>query len=84
MNNYLFFCENNVRKYFKSLQKKNMKHDHKQFANKNRNTLLNEYNKKNPPPAGCSSNINTLNYLLYASIIGIIGIFIMKKYVWKQ
>ena len=44
MNNY-FFCENNVRKYFKFLQKKNMKHDYKQFADKSRNTLLNEYNK---------------------------------------
>ena len=26
-------------------KKKNVKHDYKQFANKNRNTLLNEYNE---------------------------------------
>ena len=45
MNNHLFFCENNVRKYFKFLQKKNAEPDHKQFADKNRNTLFNEYNE---------------------------------------
>ena len=45
MNSHSFFCENNVRKYLKFLQKRNAKHDHKQFADKNRNTLLNEYNE---------------------------------------
>ena len=45
MNNYLFSHENNVRKYFKFLQKKDAKHDHKQFINKSRNTLLNKYNE---------------------------------------
>ena len=45
MNNYSFFYENNVRKYLKSLQKRDVKHDCKQFADKNRDTLLNEYNK---------------------------------------
>ena len=45
MNSHLFFCENNVRKYLKFLQKKNMKHNCKQFADKNRDTLLNKYNK---------------------------------------
>ena len=46
MNNHFFFCENNVRKYFKFLQQKNAKHDHEQFADKSRNTLLNKYNEK--------------------------------------
>ena len=45
MNNYSFLCKNNIRKYFKFLQKKNMKHNCKQFADKNKNTLLNKYNK---------------------------------------
>ena len=45
MNNYSFFCENNVREYLKSLQKRDAEHDCKQFADKSRNTLLNEYNK---------------------------------------
>ena len=45
MNNHSSLCENNVRKYLKFLQKKDVKHDHKQFADKNRNTLLNKYNE---------------------------------------
>ena len=46
MNNHFFSHENNVRKYFKSLQQKNAKHNHEQFTDKNKNTLLNEYNEK--------------------------------------
>ena len=46
MNNHSFSHENNIRKYLKFLQQKNAKHDHEQFADKNRNILLNEYNKK--------------------------------------
>ena len=45
MNNHSFSYKNNVRKYFKFLYKKNAEHDYKQFADKNKNTLLNEYNK---------------------------------------
>ncbi len=45
MNSHSFFYENNIREYFKFLQKRNTEHDHKQFVNKNRNTLLNKYNK---------------------------------------
>ena len=46
MNNYSFLYENNVRKYLKFLQQRDAKHDHKQFADKSRDTLLNEYNEK--------------------------------------
>ena len=46
MNSHFSFHENNVRKYLKSLQQKNAKYDHEQFADKNRDTLLNEYNEK--------------------------------------
>ncbi len=45
MNSYLFSHENNIREYLKSLQKRDTKHNHKQFTDKNKNTLLNEYNK---------------------------------------
>ena len=46
MNSHFFSHENNVKEYLKFLQQKNAKHDHKQFADKNKNTLLNEYNEK--------------------------------------
>ena len=45
MNSHSSFHENNVRKYLKSLQKKDAEHDHRQFADKSRDTLLNEYNE---------------------------------------
>ena len=45
MNNHQFLQENCVRKYFKILQQKNAKLKKKQFINKNRNTMLNEYNE---------------------------------------
>ena len=46
MNSHSSSHENNVREYLKSLQQRDAKHDHEQFADKNRNTLLNEYNEK--------------------------------------
>ena len=45
MNSHSFSHENNVREYLKSLQKRDTKYDHKQFINKSKDTLLNEYNK---------------------------------------
>ena len=46
MNSHFSFCENNIREYLKFLQWRNAKHDHEQFADKSRDTLLNEYNEK--------------------------------------
>ena len=37
--------EDNVRQYLKSLQQRDARCDHKQFADKGRNTLLDEYNE---------------------------------------
>ena len=46
MNSHQSLQENCVREYLKILQQRDAKHDHKQFTDKSKNTLLNKYNEK--------------------------------------
>jgi hypothetical protein len=46
MNSHPSPCEDSVREYLKFLQRRDAQHDHEQFADKGRDTLLNEYNEE--------------------------------------
>ena len=45
MNSHQFLQENNIREYLKILQWRDVKLKKKQFVNKSRDTLLDEYNE---------------------------------------